>query len=112
MKNIAKLVLSILVVGVVALTGFSSVSALTLQEGAEAARKALRKATKPPENGDEYAIIYIEETMAKDILPEISKFQEKPSPAIILIPGKSGSLGLGEAGLKAAVERAVGADIS
>lgn len=38
MKNIAKLVLSILIVGAVALTGFSSVSALTLQEGAEAAR--------------------------------------------------------------------------
>lgn len=38
MKNVFKLVLSILVVGVVALTGLSSVSALTLQEGAEAAK--------------------------------------------------------------------------
>ena len=38
MKNVLKLVLSILIVGMVALTGFSSVSALTLREGAEAAR--------------------------------------------------------------------------
>lgn len=38
MKNIAKLVLSVLIVGVISLLGLSSVSALTLQEGAEAAR--------------------------------------------------------------------------
>jgi len=80
-------------------------------DGAEAARKALRKATKPMENGDEYAIIYIEETMAKEILPEISKYQEKPSPAIILIPGRDGPIGLGLSALKEAVEKAVGSDI-
>ena len=80
-------------------------------DGAEAARKARRKATKPAENGDEYAIIYIEVTMAKDILPEISKFQEKPSPAIILIPGRDGPIGLGLSALKEAVEKAVGSDI-
>lgn len=38
MKNVFKLLLSILLVGLVTLTGFSSVSALTLREGAEAAR--------------------------------------------------------------------------
>ena len=38
MKNIVKLVLSVLIVGVISLLGLSSVSALTLQEGAEAAR--------------------------------------------------------------------------
>ncbi len=38
MKNVFKLFLSVLMVGVIALTGVSSVSALTLQEGAEAAR--------------------------------------------------------------------------
>ena len=80
-------------------------------DGAEAARKALRQATKPMENGDEYAIIYIEETKAKDIMPEISKFQEKPSPAIILIPGRDGPIGLGLSALKEAVEKAVGSDI-
>lgn len=38
MKNVFKLILAIAMVGVVSLTGLSSVSALTLQEGAEAAR--------------------------------------------------------------------------
>lgn len=38
MKNVFKLLLSILLVSLVTLTGFSSVSALTLREGAEAAR--------------------------------------------------------------------------
>ena len=38
MKSVLKLVLSIAVSGVFALAGFSSVSAMTLQEGAEAAR--------------------------------------------------------------------------
>lgn len=38
MKNVFKVVLAILISGCVMLSGFSSVSALTLQEGAEAAR--------------------------------------------------------------------------
>lgn len=38
MKNVLKLVLAVIMSGAVALAGFSSVSALTLQEGAEAAR--------------------------------------------------------------------------
>ncbi|MBO7131850.1 hypothetical protein J6V85_01105 [Candidatus Saccharibacteria bacterium] len=37
-KNVFKLVLAILISGFVMLSGFSTVSALTLQEGAEAAR--------------------------------------------------------------------------
>ena len=39
------------------------------------------------------------------------KYDEKPSPAIILIPGRDGSAGLGLAALKEAVEKAVGSDI-
>ncbi|MBQ2695569.1 hypothetical protein IJG04_02975 [Candidatus Saccharibacteria bacterium] len=38
MKNVTKLIVSVIICGVVTLTGVSSVSALTLQEGAEAAR--------------------------------------------------------------------------
>jgi glucose uptake protein GlcU len=38
MKSVLKLVLSIVFSGALALTGFSAVSAMTLQEGAEAAR--------------------------------------------------------------------------
>ena len=38
MKNVLKVILSVVIVGVISLTGLSTVSALTLQEGAEAAK--------------------------------------------------------------------------
>ena len=45
-------------------------------------------------------------------LEEIDRYKEALTPAIVLIPGKGGSLGLGETALHNAVERAVGADIT
>lgn len=59
---------------------------------------------------DDYAIIYIEEGLAAELSAEINKFKG-PTPAIILIPGREGSIGLGQSALKAAVERAVGTNI-
>ena len=59
----------------------------------------------------EYAIIYLTESLAAPLKPEIDRYKDTPTPAIILIPGKSGSLGIGASSLKEAVERAVGADI-
>ncbi len=59
----------------------------------------------------EYSIIYLEESLAKDMMSEVRRYDEKPSPAIILIPGRDGSAGLGLAALKEAVEKAVGSDI-
>lgn len=79
-------------------------------DNSEQAKHTLRDITRTAE-GDEYAIIYIEETMAADMLPDIKKFDEKPSPAIILIPGRDGPIGLGQSALKEAVEKAVGSDI-
>ena len=79
-------------------------------DNSEQAKHTLRDITRAAE-GDEYAIIYIEETMAADMLPEIKKFDEKPSPAIILIPGRDGPIRLGQSALKEAVEKAVGSDI-
>ena len=78
---------------------------------ADEAKKVLRDLTRTEEGGDEYAIIYIEETLAVDIMTEISKFKSKPTPAIILIPGVNGAIGLGQTALKEAVEKAVGSDI-
>lgn len=60
---------------------------------------------------DDYAIIYIEETLAQQLTHEIDKFKDRPTPAIILIPGREGSIGLGQTALRAAVERAVGTNI-
>ncbi len=72
------------------------------------AHQALRDLTK---EGSDYAIIYIEEKLAQELEHEIDKFKDSPSPAIILIPGREGSLGLGKNALKQAVERAVGTNI-
>ena len=72
------------------------------------ASKVLRSLTKEDQN---YAIIYIEETLAAELEHEISRFKDSPTPAIILIPGREGSIGIGQSALKAAVERAVGTNI-
>ena len=77
---------------------------------AEAARKALKELTRPG-GTDEYAILYVEENLALELEEDIAKFKDSPRPAVILIPGKEGSLGLGQSALQAAVERAVGANI-
>lgn len=68
----------------------------------------LRRLTR---ENDDYAIIYIEENLAAELEHEISKFKDHPTPAVILIPGREGSMGLGQSALKAAVERAVGTNI-
>ncbi len=60
---------------------------------------------------DTYAVIYITEQLASDIEDEIIKYKDSVTPAIILIPGKGGTLGTGMRALHNAVERAVGADI-
>ena len=72
------------------------------------ATQTLRKLTRESED---YAIIYIEENLAEQLAGEINKFKDSPTPAIILIPGREGSLGLGLSALNAAVERAVGTNI-
>ena len=73
------------------------------------AGKLLRSITRDSE--EEYAIIYIEENFAAQIQNEIDRFKDSPSPAIILIPGREGSIGLGLQALHDAVERAVGTNI-
>ena len=78
---------------------------------AEDATEAARILKTLAKDNDNYAIIYIEETLAEKIQPEIDKYKDRPTPAIILIPGREGSTGLGRQALKAAVERAVGSDI-
>lgn len=72
------------------------------------AKKVLRSITR---EGEDYAIIYLEENLAEPLKAEIDKFKDSPTPAIILIPGREGSLGLGLTALNEAVERAVGTNI-
>ena len=75
-------------------------------DNAEDASKALRRLVN-----DDHAVIFVTEETAAMIPEEIEKYRSKPIPAVILIPGKSGSMGIGMANIKNSVERAVGADI-
>jgi V/A-type H+/Na+-transporting ATPase subunit F len=59
----------------------------------------------------DYAVIFVTESIAKDIEETIDRYKTVPFPAIILIPGNQGSLGLGIQGVKDSVEKAIGADI-
>ena len=80
-----------------------------VREAAEAHR--IFKDLTKPDRPDQYAIIYLEENLAEPLKADIDRFKDSPSPAVILIPGKDGSLGLGQSALQAAVERAVGVNI-
>ncbi|MBO5842482.1 MAG: V-type ATP synthase subunit F [Clostridia bacterium] len=76
-------------------------------EDVDGARALLHTLAK----NSEYAIIYIVENYAIALAEDIAKYKDAPTPAIICIPGKSGTTGYGLAQVKKAVERAVGADI-
>ena len=89
--------------------------------------KALGLETRPAANADEarrilhtlarseedYAIIYVEETFAADgdMAREIARYKDLPKPAVILIPGREGPLGIGMSNIQKSIQRAVGADI-
>lgn len=75
-------------------------------ETVEDAREILHRLAK-----ENTAIIYLTEQLALGLEAEIARYKDDLMPAIILIPGKSGSLGIGMANVKKSVERAVGADI-
>lgn len=77
-----------------------------IAENGEQAKAALHRMAK-----ENYAIIYITEHLAAQIPAEIERRREDVSPAVILIPGREGSLGIGTAGVHAAAEKAAGADI-
>ena len=65
---------------------------------AEDARQALHRMAK-----EGFAILYLTEQLAAQLGPELARYQSELTPAIILIPGKEGSLGIGMANVKTAV---------
>ena len=75
-------------------------------ESVEEARHILHELAK-----DNYAVVYLTEQLGVHMEAELARYKDALTPAIILIPGKEGSLGIGMANVKNAVERAVGADI-
>lgn len=75
-------------------------------DDAEAARKILHDLAK-----EDYAVVYLTEQYASQMEAEVDKYKDRLTPAVILIPGKEGSMGIGMSNVKKSVERAVGADI-
>lgn len=75
-------------------------------ETADDAREILHRLAR-----ENCAVIYLTEQLGAQLGEEIARYKNKLTPAIILIPGKEGSLGIGMANVKSAVEKAVGADI-
>lgn len=60
---------------------------------------------------DGFAVMYVTEEILLEIPEFYEKYKTEPLLAIIPIPSKNGSKGLGMANIKKSVERAVGADI-
>lgn len=73
---------------------------------AEEARETIKKLAK-----EECAVIYLTEQLAKDMEDVLNRYKDNLRPAIILIPGREGSLGIGRENIQKSIERAVGADI-
>ena len=71
-------------------------------ETPEEARKTLHRLARDGET----AIIYLTEQFAEQMQDEVKKYKDMVTPAIILIPGKSGSLGIGMKNITDSVERA------
>lgn len=76
-------------------------------ENADEAKDKLRTLAR----SGEYAIIYITENYYEELSLIIDRYKDSVTPAVILIPGTGGSLGLGKKAIDDAVERAIGADI-
>ena len=72
----------------------------------EEARKTLKRIAK-----EDFAIIYITEQIYQYMMDLVDEYTDSRLPAIIPIPGKDGTLGIGMTSVKKSVERAVGADI-
>lgn len=83
--------------GVVGFPAYKSEEALNILKELSASRK--------------YAIIFITETLAENILDEISEIPTGSVPAIIIVPDQSGSKGIGYKKIKSAVEKAIGIDL-
>ena len=94
-----------------AVLGFKAVGvAVYPASGAEEARRLVRHLCQESE-GEMPAVLFITEDLYLAAQDVIRMYKENPLPAIIPIPGSQGSMGVGMAGIKANMEKAIGADI-
>ncbi len=83
--------------------GFDILEADTADE----ARTALCRAVA----SEQYAVLFLLDTLAPALEQELARYRDAALPAITVIPSAKGSTGYAAEVLKAATERAVGADI-
>lgn len=81
------------------------ITAVPVTSAEEASKSVVRLAQEG------YAVIFITEDVADEIKETISRYKSEVLPAIIPIPGATGSTGLGMMNVRANVEKAIGADI-
>ena len=72
----------------------------------EEAREIIHRLAK-----EDCAVIYLTEQLAAKLGDVIARYKDELKPAIMLIPGREGSLGIGKETIQSSIERAVGADI-
>lgn len=88
--------------------GFSAVGIETILCHDPSEAPQLLKAAADKEK---YAVIYMTEVLYESAGKEAEKLREKTYPAVIPLPGASGSRGTGLRRLSSFVEQAVGSDI-
>ena len=87
--------------------GFKALGLETVfAESGEEARTAIARLVT-----ENCAVIYLTEQLAREIPQDIDRYTNALRPAIILIPGKTGSLGMGIENVNKTVEKAVGSNI-
>ena len=74
--------------------------------GSEEAKQVIRDLAK-----ENCAVIYLTEQLAKDLQDTIARYKDALRPAIILIPGREGSLGIGRHNIQKSIKRAIGTDL-
>lgn len=75
-------------------------------ENKEEARRIVDRLAK-----EECAVIYLTERLALQIQETVDRYNGELLPAIILIPDRDGSLGIGSKAIRDRVEKAVGHNI-
>jgi V/A-type H+-transporting ATPase subunit F len=60
---------------------------------------------------ESYSVIFITEQIAERVSETLERYKTSPFPAIIPIPNNAGTTGFGLRGVRANVEKAIGADI-
>ena len=75
-------------------------------KSAEEAKETVRQLAR-----EECAVIYLTEQLAKDMTDTLQRYKDALCPAIILSPGREGSLGIGQSNIESAIKRAIGTDI-